>query len=55
MPQQGNPATDPELRDWSKRTLAEGGYLKPRQTADKMVKVLKEAKFKSGEHVDYYD
>ena len=35
--------------------IANKTILKPKQSAEKLVQILEENKFKSGDHVDYYD
>ncbi len=52
---QGDPDTDPAIREWSLKTLAEEKYLQPGQTARRLLAVLREDGFDSGDHVDYFD
>ena len=52
---QGDPNTEPALKEWSLKKMAEGGYLQPEQTAERLATLLKDDAFKSGQHVDYFD
>ena len=34
---------------------SQGKLLQPSESASKLIKILKEGKFESGDHVDYFD
>jgi len=50
-----DPNLHPSIRDGYRKMMDEKTILKPEQSAKKLVQVLNENKFESGQHVDYYD
>ena len=46
---------DPEVKERFEKMKSEKTILQPNQTAAKLVKILFEDSFESGQHVDYYD
>lgn len=51
----GDPGGDPTVKDGFKKLYADTAILQPDQTAEKLVKILDQNSFESGQHVDYYD
>jgi len=50
-----DPGADPTVKDGFKKLYADTAILQPDQTAEKLVKILDQNSFESGQHVDYYD
>jgi len=48
-------ALDKELSDYYKQSKQESTYIQPSATAERLVNIIMEDEFKSGDHVDYWD
>lgn len=50
-----NKSADEDLKKYAQETHEKRALLTPLQTTQRMLKVVEEGKFKSGDHVDYHD